>query len=213
MAEEIKPVVPSTTEVKPEVKPEGEQDPLKIELEKVKTKRTQKEKLIYTKNRIEQQLKELDPDVEDLEPSTVDDDKPITRADLKEFQARNVTKTALQLADDIENESERELVKHYLNNKIRSSGNPQEDFSDARALANKIKNAKIAEMAVQKPGAVRSSSNGGGTPFVAPEEELSPQEIRMMRAPWNLTKEAILKARKQTNKSAGVETINSDSQV
>lgn len=216
MPEDIKtPSAPSAEEIEAKAKVDAkaaEQDLLKSELEKVKTKKTQKEKLIYTKNRIEQQLKELDPDAENLE-SDEDDDKPITRKELKELQARNVTKSALQLADEIENETERELVKHYLNNKIRSSGNPQEDVSDARALANKVKNAKIAEMANQRPGAVRTSSQGGGMPYVAPEEELSPQEVRMMKAPWNLTKKAILDARKQTNKSAGVETRGDDTQV
>lgn len=214
MPEEIKPVVPSTTEEKPETKVEGEQDLLKQELEKVKTKRTQKEKLIYTKNRIEQQLKELDGDGENLEPS-IEDEKPLTMGEYKKLQSANVTKSALQLADEIENETERELTKHYLQNKIVSSGNPQEDLSDARALANKIKNAKIAEMAIQKPGVIRTSSQGGGTPFVAPEEELTPAEQRLLKSPLGagLTKEIILATRKLTNKQAGVETTNSETQV
>lgn len=213
MTEEIKKVASPSEAEKPEIKPEGEQDPLKTELEKVKTKRTQKEKLIYTKNRIDQQLRELDGDAEDVEPSLEDDDKPMTLGEFKKIQAKNVTKSALQLADEIENESERELVKHYLQNKIVSSGNAQEDVSDARALANKVKNAKIAEMANKKPGVTRASSNGGGPQYIAPEEELTPSEQRMMKAPWFLTKEKILAARKLTNKQAGVETTNSETQV
>lgn len=214
--EDIKNVPPASDEdTKPEIKIEGEQDLLKNELEKVKTKKTQKEKLIFKQKEISRQLQELDGDGEDLQPSIEDDEKPLTIGEFKKIQAKNVTKTALQLADEIQNESERELVKHYLQNKIVSSGNPQEDLSDARTLANKIKNAKIAEMATQKPGVIRTASNGGGLPFVDPEADLTPQEISFMTSSLgkSFTKKEILELRKKTNKEVGVQTTNSDTQV
>lgn len=197
MLEEIKaPSAPSVEELE---KAKAEQDPLKGELEKVKTKRTHKEKLIFTKNRIEEQLRELDKEagVETGLQDDTDDDAPLTKGDFKKLQFENATKMALDLANDIEADTERELVKYHINNTLKSTGNPKEDLKLAQAIVNSAKNAKIAELAQQRPGLKRGSSNGGGAPYQEEIPELTPQELRFTKDPWNLTKEVILAKRKE----------------
>lgn len=199
--EEIKEVVPSTTE-KTEVKPEVEQDPLKTELEKVKKGgRTKKEKLLYTKKRIEEQLREADKEAGiEPTPEVDDDNEPVTVGMLKKMQAETATKTALQLADDIENETEKELVKYHINNTIRSTGNPKEDLKLARAIVNQAKNSQIIEEKFRKPKAKANVSSGGGEPQKEEEEELTPEEIAFMKPPFNLTKEQIKSKRPKFDK-------------
>lgn len=194
--EEDTQTVPSASDEDIELEP---QDPLKVELEKVRTKRTPKEKLIFKKNEIDKQLRQLEQE-EGVEPSledNVDDDTPVTRGELKKLQAQAAIKTALDLANDIDSETERELVKYHINNTIKSTGNPKEDLRLAQAIVNSSKNAKIAELAQQRPGVKQSSSNGGGSPYKELEPELTPQELRFMQAPWNLSKETILAKRKE----------------
>lgn len=185
-AEEV--VVPATTEIV------LEQDPLKTELEKVQRKgKTKAEKLIYTKNRIEQQLKELGIEEEELDD---DDSKPVTVGMLKKIQTQTGTKTALDLADDIPNEVERELTKHYLENRITPSGNAQEDFETAQTLVNAKKNTQVIEEVLRKPQArTQSSGNGAPAKIATPEEELSAEEMLYTRAPWNMSKAQIIAAR------------------
>jgi len=193
---------PSAEDKEAKAKADAEQDPLKTELERVKKGgRTQKEKLLYTKKRVEEQLREIDGDAGvEPEPEVEDDSAPVTVGMLKHIQAQTATKTALQLADEISNETERELVKHYINNTINSTGNPNEDLRLARALANDVKNKKILEQVQQRPATRRISSNGGGQPYIPEEEELTADELSFMKPPFNLSKEKILQARKETGR-------------
>lgn len=171
------------------------QDPLKNELEKVQQRqgRSKEEKLLYTKKRIEQQLKELGVEEDDIEQ---DDDAPVTIGMLKKLQAEQATKTAVQLADEIADQSERALTKFHIENTIRSTGNPKEDFALALALTNAAKNRQILEEQARKGGTkTHASSNGGPAKFTPPEAELTPDELRFTQPPFNLTKEEILKSR------------------
>lgn len=184
-------VVPAATEITKVV----EQDPLKTELDKVQRKsRTRAEKLLYTKKRIEEQLKE--EGIED-EPLEDEDAKPMTIGDFKKLQAERTTKTALDMANEVSSEVERELLKYHLENTIRSTGNPAEDFKLARSLVNSVKNQQITEEILRKPTA-KSHPTGGGAPArqTEPEEELSPEELAYTRAPWNMSKVDIIKVRK-----------------
>ena len=196
MTDEIKAdeeVIPAVTD-KPEAQAEGEQDPLKTELDKVQRKgRTKAEKLIYTKKRVEEQLKELG--IED-EPEEDEDSKPMTVGDFKKLQATVATKTALQLADEVSNDTERELLKYHLENTIRSTGNPQEDLKLAQGLVNAVKNQQILEEQFRKPTA-KSHPSGGGSPAkpASPEEEFTPEEQAYMKPPFNLTKKQVLATR------------------
>lgn len=191
-------VVPTATEeveetVVEETPEETTQDPLETELNKVKNKgRTKAEKLLYTKKRVEEQLRELGIE-EDVEE---DDDQPVTMADLKRFQAQNAQKTALDLASSVTNETERALIEYHLENTIRSTGNPQEDFQLAQGLVNAVKNKQIIDETIRKPLAKTHSSGSGAPAKVArPEEELNQVEKKFLSAPFNMTKEQIIAAR------------------
>lgn len=190
-------VSPSDTEPK---EPTGsKQDPLKTELDKVQanTKRTKKEKLLYSKKRIEDQLKEFEPEEEPED----DDAKPLTLGDLKRIQEETVAKTALDLAEDIPNETERDLVKYHLDNTIRSSGNPQRDLELAQGLVNSVKNRQILEESSRKYPA-KTHPSGAGAPPLKPKEtdDLTAEELAFMKPPFNLSKEQIIKTREQNPK-------------
>lgn len=194
--EDIKKDLPSESDRVEETKVETtEQDPLKNELEKVQRKgKTKAEKLLYTRKRIDEQLKEEGIEVE---PPTDDDSKPMTLGDFKKLQAQVAQKTALDLANEVSNETERELLKYHLENTIRSTGNPQEDFKLAQSLVNSVKNQQITEEILRKPN-TKSAPTGSGAPAreTKPDEELTADEMTYMRPPWNLSKQQILEARK-----------------
>jgi hypothetical protein len=109
---------------------EPTQDPLKEELEKVRsTSRTEEEKAAYTLRSTAQRLTALGKDPAEILGFnklivSEDEDAPVTMKMLREMQAESANKSSLQLADDIQNESERELVKFHIQNTIRSTGNP-----------------------------------------------------------------------------------------
>lgn len=185
------------TEKKPDA---PSQDPLKDELDKINNKkegRTRKEKLLYTKKRAEQQLREEFPEDFENEVEDVDDDEPLTVGKLRAIEREKAVKTALQMAEDISDETERELVKHHLNNTIRSTGNPAEDLNLAKAIVNSKKNAQIAEEIARKSKA-KDHPTGSSAPANPPREddELTADELAFMRPPFNMTKAEVLKARK-----------------
>lgn len=190
-AEDTKVTPAVTTETTPVV----EQDPLKTELDKVQRKgRTRTEKLIFTRNRIDQQLKEEGVDINEVEDD--EDTKPVTIGMLKKIQAESATKTALDLANEISNDTERELTKYHLENTIRSTGNPQQDFELAQGLVNAVKNRQILDETTRKPE-LRTHSSGAGAPakVVKTQDDLTAEELSFTKPPFNMTKEQILKAR------------------
>lgn len=179
-----------------------EQDPLKKELEKVQSKgKTEAEKAAFSLKKNAERARELGIDPADVlgfnKSVEEDDDTPVTRGMLKRMQQDTATKTSLQLADDIDNESERELTKYHLENSIKSTGNPAEDFKLARALTNSARNSKILEE-VQRKGEPKTHSNGSGGPAKDNEidqAELTPGEKLYMGKPFNMTKKQIVEAR------------------
>lgn len=197
-------------EVSEETKVETEQqDPLKQELENVnRGKRSRKEKLLYTKKRIEEQLKAEGITPEE-ESEYEDDEAPLTKGEFKRIQQEQTIKTALQLADDIENETERELVKFHINNTIRSTGNPKEDLRLARALANDVKNKQILEQIQGKPEVKRASSQGGGVPPKEEEPEFTEEELSFMRPPFNMSKVDVINARKKAEQAGDIKGVAS----
>jgi hypothetical protein len=202
-------LTPEPTEEKEEIKelekePEiiPEQDPLKVELERVqKTGRTEKEKAEFSLKKTAERVKALGGDptsilgIEDNEPDD-DDDKPLTIGMYRKIQQQSASKTALEQADEIENETEKELVKYHLENSIKSTGNPNEDLKLARALVNAVKNTKIIEESARKIKP-KSFSNGSSGPAKDNEVkgDLTEQEKQFLGKPFNMTKEQILKAR------------------
>ena len=172
----------------------AKQDPLKEELATVK--RTKLEKLEYRRKLIEKQIKEEGGEVKKTpEDDSEEDEVPEW---FTKHQQKQVAETELQKADRIENETERELVKHYISSKNLT-------VEEARTIVNVKKNAKIAEMAGQKPQPRKAVSSGGGSgDFKEEEPEFTALEQKMMRPPFNMTKEKILATRKKTSREAGV---------
>lgn len=189
-AEEIAEV--STTET--EAAPSQEKDPVEAELERVerKPKRTKLEQLEYTKRRVEEQLAE-----EKRKAGIADEDedtRPITVADLKRIREEEAVETAIGLAESLENEHERRLTKHYLENNLRSTGDPQQDFDLAYAMVTAVKNRQKAEEAgrAQK---VRTAASAPSSPArEKSNEDLTPEELQTMKA-FKLTKEEVIAAR------------------
>jgi len=206
LVEKVVPTSDTITEEKVEVQTTTtEQDPLKVELERVqKTGRTEKEKAEFSLRKTADRLKELggDPDSilgtkKETTDSNEDDDQPLTVGMYKKIQQAGATKTASQLADDIQNETEKELVKYHLENTIKSSGNPSEDLKLARSLVNAVKNTQIIEETKRKPVA-KSHSSASGSPANDNEVkgELTSDEKLFLGKPFSMTKEQILKLRK-----------------
>lgn len=194
---EEKVVIEEKTEITPE------QDPLKIELERVqKVGRTEKEKAEFSLKKTADRVKELGGDPNTIlgivkEEPNEDDDKPLTVGMYKKIQQESATKTALELADDIQNETERELVKYHLDNSIKSSGIPSEDLKLARSLVNAVKNTQIIEETKRKTEA-KAHSSASGSPAIDNEikGELTADEKLFLGKPFNMSKIDILKLRK-----------------
>lgn len=195
----------STSETEHE---ETEQDPLKQELDKVKGGRTEEEKASYTFRKQAERLNALGIDplkalgMNGKNESSVteeenEDDKPVTMGMLKKMNQESTSKSALELANEIQHESERELVKYHLQNTIRSTGNPQKDLELARSIVNAVKNGKVVEEIIRKPAPKTYSSNGGASQRSEPEIELSNEEQLYMKAPFFLTKEQIIASRQK----------------
>lgn len=191
----------TTEEVTPE--PEVVEDPLKVELEKVKSRKTPQEKAKDSLFFNAQKAKELGLDPAEIlgikpreEEVFNEDEKPLTRKDLLEalsaIKTSTATKTAEDLANEITNETERELTLFHIQNTIRSTGDPQEDLRNARALTNSVKNSQILEEASRKPQAKTHSSGSGATGGnVEPNVVLTPEEETYL-ATGHITKEEIL---------------------
>lgn len=190
-------VVETTTEE------ETEQDPLKIELEKVqkKSKYSEEEKAEFTFKKQAERLKELGKDpasilgIKETSEEEDEDDKPVTKAELKKLLAGNATKSAIDLAEEIPNPTEKELVKYYLENTIKPSGDAQEDLRNARRMVNAVKNEQIiTEVSRKTPPKTHSNSSG-----VDAKKEVefipTPEEQVFMKAPFHLNQSQILEMR------------------
>ena len=179
-------------------------DPVQTELERIRVK---KSKILHRKKILEKELEDLGGVDDDLDDDDVDDDplagqddnKPVTVGDLKRIQKSTATKNAMQLADELENESDRELAKYHLKNTIRSTGNPAEDLRLALVHVYAVRNSKIIEENTRRGEPKRTSSNSGGgsgsSQYAGKEQDLTPEEIPYTLPPFNMTKAAIIAAR------------------
>lgn len=128
-----------------------------------------------------------------------DDNQPITKGDFKRMERENAAQTARQLANEITDETERNLVLDALDNTIVPSGNPQKDLQKARDLANSEKNRQIAEEVTRKRNAQSRGSGGGAPANPADHFEATAIELRAAKIVGKKTdaeiKEFILKVR------------------
>ena len=200
--EETSPQPSETTE---EVTPEVTEDPLKVELEKVKSRKTPQEKARDSLFFNAEQAKKLGLDpaevlgIKPVEDVVDEDEKPITRKELEELLLKSrqevATKSATELASEITDETERELTLFHIENTIKSTGDPKEDLKLARALTNSVKNTQILEEANRKPQAKsHSSGSGAGAGSVDPTVVLTAEEETFL-ASGHITKEEILLSR------------------
>lgn len=168
-----------------------------------KNERSEKEKAEFALRKNAERLKELGGDAADvlnIRPTinldeTLDDDKPLTVKDFRELQKKDASKTALQLAEQLP-EDERNEVKQLLENRIRPSGNAEEDLRLARAAVNATHNAQIVEHISNRVLPKNTAAGGSTDSKVGDEFVPTPEEARFMQPPYNLTKDKILAARK-----------------
>lgn len=184
------------------------QDPLATELERTreKTKRTEAEKAAHSLKKNAERAQELGLDPAailgirpgDVIPDAEDETRPMTVGDFRRLEESRATKTALELAELIEDPKERELTKEYLG-RVRPSGDPQEDLRFARLAVNSVKSGQILEE-IQRTGPTSAFVTGPGAPArpVAREQELTADELYYTRPPWNMTREAVIAARPKT---------------
>lgn len=188
-----------------DTKVEPEQDPLKVELERVQKKSAKSEvekardNLFFNAKR----AKELGIDPAEVlgfkpkedESIEDEDDKPLTRGEWKRMQQESASKTAVQLAQEIPNETERELATWHLENTIKSTGNPSEDLKLAMNQVNAVKNSQILEE-IQRKGPAKTHSTASSAPAkYEVDEQLTDEEIQFMKF-GNLSKEEVIAARK-----------------
>jgi hypothetical protein len=159
--------------------------------------KTEREKALFTKRKIEERLKQLDEE-EGVETPVSDEDEntPVTLATLRKLEKEKAQRTALSLVESLDDLNEKELVRFHLQNTIRPSGNPEEDFKNARALVNTVKNQQILEEVSRKTTAKSKTSGNGASGKVQEHFEPTEEELAFMKAPFNLSKEQIIAARK-----------------
>lgn len=151
---------------------------------------------------IKDQLRDLgaEDEEEDDEEDLDDPDRPVTMADLQRIKAREAAASALQMADTIEDAEDREAVKAALKSVV-ASGDPQKDFKNAVAIASAERNKVILEEHGRR---AKPPAHGMGQGAPARHEEggkfePTAYEAKFMRAPFNVTKEAIIAARAKTS--------------
>lgn len=171
-------------------------DPIREERERIEAggdkKLSKTDRLIYAKRKIDEQLKELGV----AEEVAVDPSTPVTVQMLEDMRKNDAKKTAVDLAQTIENEDERIVVVDYLEHRIVPSGNPEADLKLARAAVNALRTEQILHE-TQRGGTAKTHSSGSGAPSVhtSPSEDLSPTELVFTRPPYSMTKEAIIAKR------------------
>lgn len=180
-----------------------EEDPIKQELARVrKTTHSEAEKAAFSLKKNAERAKELGIDVSEvlgLKPGETEVDKnaPVTVGMLEEMKKAEAAKTALQLAEQqITDADELELTKNYLTTRIIPSGDPQADLRFARSAVNALKNTQILEEEGRRREAkIRPGGNGAPPKRTDQNQELTAIEAQYLKAPFNMTKEAIIAAR------------------
>lgn len=190
-----KEVVPNEATEKPETEsqaPSPEKDPVKVELEAVeRTKKSKLEKLEFTQQRIAEQIAQEKAKSGIHE---VDEDRPLTLKEYNELRKTESLETAMNLAEQIEDENERKLTKHYLEDVIKPSGDPKEDLRIARLMVNSVKHQQIAEETGRTTKAKPYSSSPSAPAKEKTSTELTKEEEAIARG-FNLSPEEVLKAR------------------
>lgn len=167
--------------------------------------RTEREKAEFSLKKNAERLKELggDPtEILGIKPNLqidkdIPDDTPLTVGSLREIQKQDSKKTALELAEKLDDPIEKQRVIEILR-RLSPSGDAQADLALARGSANSKKNAEITQEILRATEA-RKSSSGSGAPAKTEDTltDLTPDELALMRPPFNLSKEEVKASRKR----------------
>lgn len=169
--------------------------------------RTEQEKATFNLKKHAERARELGirpEDVLGLRQLKVDDslsdDTPLTVGAFRQLQKEDAKKTALQLADDIEDEGERNEVKTILEKRIVPSTDPHADLALARSAVNARRTAMLSEDDARKIQAKQTAS--GGSADGRHEDQFVPTETEsvMMAHPYNLTQAEVIAARNRGKK-------------
>lgn len=181
---------------------EPSQNPVKEELERISGKalneKTEKDKAAFNLRMNAKRLADLGGDpaevlgVKHESPEEESDEIPSW---YRKEKANEVKKTALQLADSISDNDDKELVKAYLSKRIVPSGNAEEDFKFALAAVHAVKNKQVVEEMLRKTSPQRTATGGSSPARVDDQFVPTAEEQRMMLPPYNVSKEQILAAR------------------
>lgn len=200
-----------TPEVAPQAVETGVEvnDSLKAELDKVRQKsspKSEEEKAEYTFKSVAKRLQDLGKDPAELlgikREEVEEDDKPLTRKDLESIISKigqPNQKSATDMVNEISNETERELHQYYLENVIKPSGNPVDDFNNAKTMVESITLRKQLELQKLRPD-VKSHSSANSVQINTQQVnlELSADEKMLLdHSKGILTKEDIIASRKR----------------
>jgi hypothetical protein len=134
-----------------------------------------------------------------------EEDKLVTRKELENYcseVSKPKAQSATELALGIDNEAERELHLHYLENVIKPSGDAQQDFQMAKTMVDAIKLKNNAALSSLKPEVKNTSSASSYMPNKSPNQsgtQLTREEDMLYRDAKlrgiTLTKEEIINMR------------------
>lgn len=159
-------------------------------------------KLIRKKQIIGKELAKLgageddDEDDEDAdEDDDIDPDRPLTLRDINKIEAKKLQLTVQEMVKSIPDAGDQQAVREALRSVV-ASGDPAADFKKAVAIANADRNSKVLQEAGRRIAAQPRATSSGAAPIR--EEAFTPtaEEARYMKAPFFVTKEDIVKARK-----------------
>lgn len=134
-------------------------------------------------------------DEDDEDDGDIDPDKPLTLRDINKIEAKKAQLSVQEMVKTISDAGDQAAVREALKS-IVPSGDPAADFKKAVAIANSDRNSKVLQEVARKAAPLTRSTGSGAAPLRT-EQEFTPTaaEATYMRAPFNLTKEDLLKAR------------------
>jgi len=201
----IEETISETTGTEPEtINNEPLQTPLEQEIERENKRggeRTEAEKAAFSLKKNAERAVELGLDPKAIlgieqSPNVVDKDAPMTVGMYEEIQKNNAQKSAIEIAESIPDQRERELAIQYLKTRIVPSGDPYEDVRFARLAVNSVKNGQIVEEVSRTTPAKHFSSGAGAPANQTPKEpELTSAEQLFTKAPFNMTPAEIISKR------------------
>jgi len=196
------------TEVKPETESVQEQDPLKAELERVKSLpqgKTQLEKALHRRKFLDEEIVKLGGKLPEEKVEETEEDAPLTRKDLEEAlkdlkdKPQHLVRTIDDYLKDEPNEIKKELINFHIENSIKSTGNPEQDYNLAKILAEEPIRRQITEELARKgtPKTHSSASSAPGSSGSQPIISFTKEE-QLFLDTGVITREDILAARAKT---------------